>query len=67
VSGNFLKEKGYVFLMDKEKRRIFLTDFTLQKFDKNFRLENGFIIECAVAVEQKGRRAVEVFDIQPPK
>jgi hypothetical protein len=66
VSGIYLRTGGYVFLTDKEKRRIYLSDGTLQRFDEDYLVLNGTTIECAVTEEERGLRAIEVYSITPP-
>ena len=67
VSGIYLRTGGYVFLMDNRKRRIYLSDGVLEKFDAQFSIENGSLVECAVIHEERGPRAVEIYDIQSPR
>ena len=67
VSGIYLRTGGYVFLMDSKKRRIYLSDGVLERFDEAFNIENDSLIECAVILEGKGLRAVVVYDIKPPQ
>ena len=66
VSEMRLKTGGYVFLMDNQGRKIYLSDGTLESFDTNYTVTIDTCIECAVTKEARGFRAVVVYSITPP-